>query len=268
MAQLKGIIALDIDGTITIDKHHLDEKVHLFLNQLIASGWELIFITGRTYSFARPVLSEIRGTYHFAVQNGAAVYEMPSEKQLYRNYVPVEVLREYSGVLYESGKENGDICYYFPADFTQEQLKYLDYRNEITPEPWVALESFDDLPVKECAVGKVFGTSWPKADHLNVIGIHDPFNPGDHVALLNAKHASKGEVLATFREKLGTDLPAIAAGNDLNDVCMLEKSTFKIVMEDAPKQMHPLADIIAKPAEEHGIINALKEALKRYGWSD
>ena len=45
MSRFKGIIALDIDGTITVQKHFLETSVKNYLNELIASGWCLIFIT-------------------------------------------------------------------------------------------------------------------------------------------------------------------------------------------------------------------------------
>ncbi len=275
MERFKGIIALDIDGTITVDKHRLEKKVNDFLNQLIESGWLLIFITGRTFSFAHPVLSNLKNTYYFAVQNGAALYQMPHEHLIQKHYLPTSLIPKleevHAKILIESGRGNQDICYYKPASYTPEELDYINFRIQISPEKWVAVESFEELKIKEFSVVKYFATEsaaqkiaekMRALGGVNVIVISDPFNPGYNLALVNEGGASKGLILEAFRKMYSPELPVIAAGDDFNDVEMLEKSTFKIVMQNAPKTMHALADIVARPAEEHGIIEALKEATK------
>ena len=278
MNACKGIIALDIDGTITIDKHRLEKEVENFLNSLIEEGWSLIFLTGRTFSFAYPVLSGLKGLYHFAVQNGAALYEMPSVKLIKKNFLPIELLKQMpENILIESGKPHDDICYYRPGAFTPEELAYIRFRINISPETWVSLDSFDDLEITEFAVGKYFADR-EKADalaesmrrlaSLNVVVIRDPFNPGNFLTFLNEEGASKGRALEKFRGMHPPELPAIAAGDDFNDIEMLEKSTFKIVMQNAPESMHGLADLVAPPAQELGIIDALKEVIGFYGRND
>jgi hydroxymethylpyrimidine pyrophosphatase-like HAD family hydrolase len=42
---------------------------------------------------------------------------------------------------------------------------------------------------------------------------------------------------------------------------MLRAADVKIVMHSAPLEMHALADIIAKPSYQYGIIEALQKAL-------
>ncbi len=279
---MKGIIALDIDGTITIEKHHLDPKVHAYLNGLIADGWELIFLTGRTFSFAQPILSKIKGRFFFAVQNGAALFEMPEERLVQKHYLSTALLPELSapfahepgGMLVESGKEQNDVCYFCLHAHSEQEQAYLKQRIRLSPEKWVALESFEDLQLTEFAVGKYFASeerAYVLADKLTqlapvkVIVIRDPFRPGHFLAHINQKEASKGHILEAFRKRYAPGLPVIGAGNDFNDVEMLEKSTFKIVMQNAPEKMHALGDLVARPAQEHGIVEALKEAIRRCG---
>ncbi len=93
MNTFKGIIALDIDGTITVQKHQLEESVNTFLNHLIANGWLIAFVTGRTFSFAWPILSKLQGEFFFGVQNGAALYEMPSGKLAVKHSIERKYLR-------------------------------------------------------------------------------------------------------------------------------------------------------------------------------
>lgn len=279
MGTFKGIIALDIDGTITVERYTLEKEVGHYLNRLIAEGWLLVFLTGRTYSFTLPVLSSLKGNYFLAVQNGAALYEMPKARCIKKHYVSMKDLweidpifqKEEGGLLVESGKENEDLCFYKPHDFTAEEMEYINFRIELTPEKWVPVDSFNEFSFQEFAVGKYFAREPQALDiaarilkklPLNVIVIRDPFRPGFHLGHVNAILTSKGQILEEFIALYGSDLPVIAAGDDYNDVEMLEKSTIKVVMKNGPEQLHALADILAPPAAERGIIQALKESIQ------
>ncbi len=278
METFKGIIALDIDGTITVDPHHIDERVKSYLNQLIGEGWLLIFLTGRTFTFAHAILSHITGNYYFAPQNGAALYEMPSGSALFKKFLPTTLLFDLDplfhqhslGLLVEAGKENGDKTYYKPAEFTPDELEYLALRAELSLAGWEPVTSYHSLAFSEFPVLKFFAPEALahqmaklvlKRAQLNVIVIRDPFRPGYHLAHLNAAGASKGSALEALIALKGRGIPVIAAGDDYNDVEMLEKSTVKIVMGNAPTSMHSLADIVAPPARELGIIEGLEKAI-------
>lgn len=280
MQRFKGTIALDIDGTITVERHKLNPQVALFLNGLIEQEWQLIFVTGRTFSFAWPILSSIRGNYLVAVQNGAALFEMPSQKWLKKHYLShaliaqIEpIFREFdTGLLIESGKEKLDICYYKPSDFNEEELAYIGFRISISPEEWVAVEEFDTLPIADFAAGKYFAkesVAKKIVEKLHAIDqrpfestlIRDPFREGGCVTHITIKEASKGNILNEI--PYYKEIPLIVAGDDYNDVAMLEKGDIKIVMGNAPKDLFSLADILAKPAAECGIIDALTTAMQR-----
>lgn len=281
MNTFKGIIALDIDGTITVQKHQLEESVNTFLNHLIANGWLIAFVTGRTFSFAWPILSKLQGEFFFGVQNGAALYGMPSGKLAVKHSIERKYLRPLddlffsysSGLLVESGRENGDICYYRREDFSPSELDYIDYRISISPEKWETLSSFDDLEslkIKDFAVGKFFADE-QQSETLSkrveeagfkVTTIRDPFRPNYFITHINHPLASKGSCLNPLLSRY-PNIPLIAAGDDTNDIEMIKRGDIKIVMQNAPKSMHAFADIVAQPANEQGIIPALKEAIKR-----
>ncbi|NGX55398.1 MAG: hypothetical protein KR126chlam2_01033 [Chlamydiae bacterium] len=275
MNRFKGTIALDIDGTITVNKHELEIPVKKYLSELIARGWRMIFLTGRSFSFATPLFHGFDGEYLMAVQNGSALYSMPAAKEKAKHYLPCRFLpaieavfhEEGCGFVVESGKENQDICYYKTANFTPEGRDYLNFRISISPELWVDTPSFESLPLKEFAVGKYFATKEQahriaekirKIDQFNVVVITDPYRIGYHVAHISQKEASKARALGHFMEKDG---PLIVAGDDYNDVDMVKMGDVKIVMENAPQELHSLADILAPPAKEQGIIPALEEAI-------
>jgi HAD superfamily hydrolase (TIGR01484 family) len=275
---VKGIIGLDIDGTITTHKHFIEKEVVAFLEGLCEKGWSLVFLTGRTLSFSKPLFLKFKIPFLLSVQNGAALYAMPSETLQKKLYISKELLpplvrilnRQGIGALLESGRENQDICYYQLDSFSQSEKEYIDFRMTISPERWENVSSLENVQLEDFPVIKFFAderTARILAAEIQqqlplvVTVIRDPFRPGYHLAHVNHNRASKGKTLEEIRT---TKSPLIVAGDDYNDIEMLQKGDVKIVMKTAPSEMHDLSDILAPPASERGIVDALTEAIRKY----
>lgn len=97
---------------------------------------------------------------------------------------------------------------------------------------------------------------------LSATMIRDPLGDNIYLNLVTAKEATKGNALRIIQNVVGEGGPVIAAGDDLNDVSMLEAADVRIVMASAPSEMHPLATIVAQHDKQHGIIEALRQATK------
>ncbi len=63
---MKGLIALDIDGTLTDNLKPTPAEVAAYLRFLSAEGWEMAFITGRTFHWGYTALKQLNFPYHFA----------------------------------------------------------------------------------------------------------------------------------------------------------------------------------------------------------
>lgn len=265
MKGLKGIIALDIDGTITKGASSLEKEIEAHLISLQNEGWQLFFVTGRTFAFAAPLFSHFKKPYFLAVQNGAELFEMPSERSVERHYINAKHLSDWLkiftnegiGLLVESGKKFGDITYYCPDDFSDNDKEYIKFRQSLSKDKWMPLKSMLELPLTEFAVGKYFADEDRAQKIAKAIGdtivIRDPFRKGFYIGHINKKGASKAHILSSF------DAPLIAAGDDFNDLEMLQKAKVKIVMPEAPDQVKQIGDIIAS----EGIVLALENAKKK-----
>ncbi|MCB1112609.1 MAG: HAD family phosphatase [Chlamydiales bacterium] len=277
---MKGIIALDIDGTVTAKIHQIDPKVVATLEEFAAKGWQLAFITGRTFRWGYASLKPLKFPYYLAVQNGALCLKMPERTTVIKHYLTdglIPSLDDYFAdkdvdyVIY-SGYEDDDRCYYRPARFSGQWLDYLKGRTEALQENWVAVDDFDFLKGKTFASMKTFMTQ-EEADpaslvlesryHLHAPVIRDPYDSNVMVVQGIDKKVSKGYVVRELRQIMGKDLPVIAAGDDLNDLPLLQAADIKIAMGSAPTQLQDIADIIAPPATELGLISALYQARER-----
>ncbi|MGK5594224.1 MAG: HAD hydrolase family protein [Parachlamydiaceae bacterium] len=277
---MKGIVALDIDGTMTEDTCSVPLNVKSYLEQLYHDGWVMIFITGRPFNWAYRSLMQLNMHYYLAIQNGAVILEMPDKTIVHRCYLSSSVLlrldklsQQFSTdyIIY-SGYENQDICYYRPQNLSPQQLGYLHQRAQILNENWMPVEHFDELPLQGIASLK-FIEQKPfiiklvqqveEQLHLHVPLNRDPVNEKYFVAQVTHPRATKGEALEQIRLLYQLQGPIIAAGDDFNDISMLQKADIKIMMGNAEPSLLSMGDIIAPPASQEGVIHGLKLAIEK-----
>lgn len=278
------IIALDIDGTLTAEKHAISMPVIEALIALEKSGWNFIFATGRPFSWAHQTLGGLPFPYALTIQNGALTLAMPSQKILDRCYIGHETIVEFSrfmqaktkGFGIYGGYEGEDRCYYFPKLLSAEDLRYVQLRCKALQEEWIALNCIEELPLLECSALKSF---FEKEDvlhfskeleekfHFHAPAILDPFTEPTftphYVVQITAKQADKGLALKRYVEKQKSQPRAlIVAGNDRNDLPLFKHfpHAFKIAMSDSPDELKKLADFIAPSASVDGILHGLEKA--------
>lgn len=278
---MKGIIALDIDGTVTDKLHDLPVDVKHYLERLTQEGWRLIFITGRPFTWGYPILQSLDCPFHLAVQNGAAILEMPQKIMKAKRYLQANLLEgldriclgEASDYIIYSGCEHEDVCYFRPSHFDPKLLSYLEERKQTLGETWISVENFQQLPIHEWASVKSFGDvdlaqklSFKFESELNLHAplIRDPLNTQYYVIQATHPHADKGQAIREFSKLTGEPPVIIAAGDDNNDASMFAVADIRIVMETAPAHLLEMADVIAPSAAKQGIIKGLAEAIERF----
>lgn len=275
---MKGMIALDIDGTITAEHKDLDPEVIQFFNHLAGEGWVFVFITGRTFHWGYEVLGKLAFPYYFAVHNGATILSMPSGEVVTKKHLNSSCLEglddifdgKKSDYIIYTENEIGTLCYYRPKRMPLSLQKYLGERVKVFNEEWIPLESYADLPITEFSAVKYFGLK-DEADlmakeferlDLHAPVIKDPFNTDYYIIQATHSEVSKGHALRYLKSML--HLPEgniIAAGDDNNDMSMLASADIRVVMATAPEYLLKEAHVIAPSARVKGIITGLKSAL-------
>lgn len=285
MDKVKGVIGLDIDGTITPHAHVVDKVVEDFFHDLYGRGWIFMFLTGRSFTFAEMVLKPFTFPYLFATQNGASLFEMPEKKLFKKHYLDKSIVAKLQEIFAKhdtdfvmySGKVDGDFCYVRPDHFPGEHRSHLKLIEELTPIPWVQFETLDDIEQDTFPMLKAMGfydemkTIYDEIKDMPEIAvcmIGDPFREKGYYILINHPMATKGNIFNEFtkimEKKYQKKLITIAAGDDMNDYTMLEMAQIPIAMETGPKELLDIGKIIAKPASENGIIDALTQAIQSH----
>jgi hypothetical protein len=275
----QGLIALDIDGTVTSEEHSVPQKVIDYLKNLAAQGWQFAFVTGRTFAFASHVLRNVPFRYILAVNNGATIIQMPEKVSLLGRYLDpeifstMEVICEQEGtdfVVY-GGFEHEDLCYYRPGRFSKAMLSYVQERAFANRENWQAVPSFISLNLKAFAAVKCFGEEEmiyriaKKIEGglgLHVPPIRDPYAPKYYIAQATHPTVNKGGAMIEIKKIMNLKGRVIAAGDDYNDHSMLMEADVRIVMATAPQDLLDIAHIRAPSALEQGIILGLKQAIQ------
>jgi Cof subfamily protein (haloacid dehalogenase superfamily) len=282
MKKCVGWIALDIDGTITHDKYSVPKEVIDFLRERVQEGWRIAMATGRSYSFASLALSKFDFPYLFLPQNGSVCLEMPSKRCLFKSYLPKSILprieQAFEGIAGDmtvyTGYEKGDGVYFRPTRFDSEQMRYLHALWKREKESPLPVHSLDEIEQESFPLVKCFGRAAEMlalAERLrkegigNVAYMRDPFEPDYYILLVTDPHASKGQSLQKAMEELGECGLLIAAGDDENDIGMLSLADTSIAMPHAPEHVRKIADLIAPPTSELGVLHALQLAMKRHG---
>lgn len=277
----KGVIALDIDGTLIATVHDaISDSVIDALQSYVVQGWQIMFITGRPFSWSYSALASLPFPYLLAVQNGATLIDMPSKQVIIRNGLTKDSLIQLEQIARKyhtdfciySGFENNDRCYYRGTFFPQDVLSYALTRAASLGENWELTPSFSHMPISFFSSAKFFShaelASLISRSAEKNLGFHapinrDPFDPDYSIIQITHRWATKGNILREFMHLNNWDVPIIAAGDDQNDESMLQEATVKIVMQNAPKNILEIADVIAPPATKLGIIQGLQNAMKR-----
>lgn len=274
---MKGLIALDIDGTITTQGQPIPQEILDYLH-ILSRDWQILFVTGRTFQWGYQVLKAMPFDYYLSVQNGAITLKMPEKQLLFKKYLDQTILpvmqqiceEEPTDFVIYSGYENNDVCYYRPHHFDDPLRDYLRVRAAKMQETWQEIPSFDRFSMEQFPSVKCFGdylsASRTAKQIEDALGLHvplirDPFDEAFFIAQATHPQVNKGQALCDLKQLLTNDGITIAAGDDYNDRSMLAQATVKIVMATAPQEMLREADIIAPPATEKGILAGLKEAI-------
>ncbi|ANG66417.1 HAD-IIB family hydrolase [Chlamydia gallinacea] len=288
---MRKLLVTDIDGTITHLPHHLPPQVLNTLTQAYQSGWELFFLTGRYFFYAQQLFTSLQVPYLLGCQNGVCVWLSEQEKFLYfqgisRDVLPIlEKYVEDSPVVFciESGVIHNDQYYRFASPHENHLLKRLDSVYFPTSKDRSRLVEMNkisqDYPYDLLAVAKVFGRkndieelyrkiqgTTELVSRLNINLMRWPFDFEYALLFMTEKSVSKGYAVDRVVHMLyeGDKPFIIASGDDVNDIDLLERGDFKIVMNTSPKHMHGLADFLASPAKDLGILPAWEAGMGKY----
>ena len=273
MHKTKGIIALDLDGTLLNSKKELSEGNLAALKKAADAGWEIVPTTGRFYGGMPDFIRGLPFVHYAITINGAYVEDLLEGNEIYTAEMPYKqaiYIMKYLDklpVIYD--------CYMDNDAFMTETLKAKV--DEIVENPRIR-KMFYDLrkPVPELKeflenrgqdVQKI--QFFTKDADLRLHLLEELPKVFENIAVsssspqnieINQAKATKGLALIALAEYLGLDRSkTIAMGDGLNDISMLEEAGIGIAMANGCDEALDAADWVTSHCDEDGVAKAIEK---------
>ena len=273
-----GLIAIDIDGTLTAVRDALSQEVIEFLQKVQVNGWKLLFVTGRTLDWSLKLLHCLPFEFYLSVFNGAYTIEYPEKHVIRKCFLSLDhvlwvvqlVQNEDVGIVLYGAPDKDSRSFFYQKFASSMLVQHLLARQKAMCDAWSEVDKVMDLPSNCFASIRLFclphtakklSQSIEEITKLHAPVMKDSYDEGFSVVQVTHSQVSKGHALDHVLHYLGKKDQVIVCGDDYNDISMLKKADVAVVMAQAPSEVLALADIVAPTAKNNGIIQGLNSAF-------
>jgi len=263
----KGIIALDLDGTLLTTEKALSETNREVLAQAAADGWAVVPTTGRFYGAIPQIVRELPFVRYAITVNGAEVADLESKKTIYKAEIPykqvIEIMKFLDSYpliydIYQGGEAFMTAAMKDRIDIMTDDVHYRRMLKELR-QPVDELKAF--IAERKQDVQKTQFVTYDAEIHRQLMEIL-PQKFSDIVLTVTAKNnieinntkANKGEALWALADYLGVSREStVAFGDALNDMAMIKAAGTGVAMANACEEIKAAADFITPSNDENGV---------------
>lgn len=254
------IFFTDLDGTLLNDKKEVTPATRHALKQWTDAGHKLVLNSGRAIESVNHVRTSLRldfsGMYLIGC-NGGEIYDCESGKIISRT----PLTYSQTALVLKTAKEQGVHCHTYtdthiisPAD--NEQLLY--YRRNIHTPVIICEDVLSALDKEPCKCIAIEIHDKEKLEHFRQTLL--PLTEGElNLLYSNDKYleifpASSGKGTAMQKLCKLLDIPlahSLAAGDEANDISMIQTAALGIAMQNAADRVKQVADLITQTDNNH-----------------
>ncbi|WP_018963681.1 Cof-type HAD-IIB family hydrolase [Coprothermobacter platensis] len=267
------LILTDIDGTLVTDDKVLLEENKQAIKQALDRGVHVTLVTGRHFSYAKPVIQGLGLDVPVVLQNGAFIYKPLSEEIIRQVYLSQSIA---SHLVKESRKRN--LFYFVSSDFIKENDMLVD-KDYVGPyEVYLKRNGYrvnrvpDVLQVLPQDVVEVafFG---PEEKVLDVLDAVD--NLYKEASVVKSLLKEAGPFYEVYGPNVGkeqslsflcdyfhvTPDEVMYIGDAYNDVDIMSKVGYPVAMENAVREAKRIARLVTKTNNQAGVAWAINELV-------
>lgn len=267
----KKILFLDMDGTTLNDEKQISKENLDALRRVIEAGHEVVITTGRTDSSARYVRSRYGldqiGCRYMIAYNGAVILDCDTGEKLYSR----RLCMEYAGELIDAARRADLYIHTYAEDKVLTErgddnlavyLKRTSMEAQIVPDLKQALkqEPYKLLAVNVQDPGRLH--TFLKEQSVWAKGKVDMYFSCREYLEMVAEGVSKGAALLRFCELMGVPVQnAVAAGDEGNDLSMIQAAGVGCAVSNAQEEIKAAADYVTQRDNNH---SAITEIIERF----
>ncbi len=273
MHKTKGIIALDLDGTLLNSNKELTPGNVAALTRAAEAGYEIVPTTGRFYKAMPEAIRALSFIRYVIIINGAAIMDIQTGELIYQAEIPchqaVEIMTMLDDlpVIYDCYMDNDA---WMTGAFKEKVTEFVknphyvvlvrDMRHSVPELKAFLTERGQDVQkmqffVKDPELRLKMLNELPERYENICTSSSVPEN-----VEINQARANKGEALLALAAHLG--LPrqnTISFGDGLNDLTMIEMAGVGIAMANAEQKVKEKADWITTSCDEDGVARGIEK---------
>lgn len=278
--QPKGIVALDIDGTLTGPDGMIGERTRHAVHAAGESGWIVTIATGRSWAGAKAAADELRLRIPIVTYNGALVRDsetleilhyIPLPPSVVGSVVPALVDRGLQPMVIEDIRE-GERTFTGPPEYDGEHASYWLEHVQNNFRTTVERLPYDELARVGHAVRIVVFDSVERLRDIERIAdgheadfrllINEAF--AGHTDWVQFLHPSSTKAYAVewLASEYGlTMADVVAVGDGINDIEMLTEAGFGVSMGNASEQVQAVAEVTIGHHLDEGLAEFIEDRL-------
>jgi len=279
-ARPRGILALDIDGTLLGPGDHLGARTRRAVHAAGEAGWLVTLATGRRWGSTKPVADELGLRVPLIVFNGALIRDSVSTEILHYNPLPTTAIAPLIVTLVDRGLQPvlfedvqiGERLLTGPAEHDGAAIGA--WLGEVAAQYGEVIERlpYDELARMGATVQIMVYDTVERVGGIDVLAVElgldyrtilYPDDPEDAMmAELLHPHGTKAVALAALAARYDlTMAEVVAVGDGYNDLEMLAEAGVGVAMGQAPAVVRAQANLTIGGHVDEGLAHFIEREL-------
>lgn len=256
----KYIFFSDLDGTLLTREKRISEKTKKALDEFVAKGNHFAVCTGRgldnVLDVSRSLAIDYPGSF-LICYNGAEIYDYDKKEVIFRIGIPLEMIPG----IFKTASDFNVHAHTYTTDslVTPDEGEEMRFYNRVIKRPLIVTDDVvGHLPEDPC---KVIAIELHDPDKLERFRLSIMEKYGDRLSTVYSnpyyleifmKEAGKGSAVRRLSEYLNIPIAnTIAAGDEQNDISMIEEAGLGIAMLNSNESVKRSADVVTVYDNDH-----------------
>ena len=284
------LVAVDLDGTLLNQYGDVTENTKRVIKNVMRKGTQVVLASGRSIDSIQNISNEIGASRYIVAGNGAVLYDIEEQKNLYENYIPLEKAKKIIDIceqnsifynIYTNKKIVTKNLRYNVLYYYKENLKKSDGKKtniDIVDSIQDYVKNMHDEKIMKIFIcdetSSVFNSIMKKFEEVPNIETLDVSHMSRKVIKkgtleypieyyyteISMKNVDKWNAIEFLINKMGINKnEVIAIGDNMNDKKMIEEAGLGITMEGSTPVVADIANYVTADNNNEGVAKALEK---------